>query len=190
MLACWCILYSKEFGWWSGSCAQGSRGVWLEQDTIHSGGLVSSSAAAFLSMLLNGFAWCCDVCIIHLLVHCVSFICFKSSLKIRGQSVEIFIESAQNRSNNAHQKSMLAAYASWEESLHADQVTFESNKILTLACIFRSPWILFDVPPATFFAGVFLWQTSLSDQGGFQRVIRVTCKQFFLLRIPSVLTIE
>jgi len=56
--------------------------------------------------------------------------------QIRGQEVEDFIVAAQDRSKNAHSKSMLAAYNSWIESLRSDQAQFESQRILIPGCIY------------------------------------------------------
>ena len=64
----------------------------------------------------------------------------KSVVQVRGQAVEEFITSAQDRSKSAHMKSMMAAFNSWEESLHADQVSFESNKILLLSGTYSVIW--------------------------------------------------
>ena len=61
-----------------------------------------------------------------------------TSLKVRGQAVEDFITSAQDRSKNAQEKSLQAAFAAWLESLRADQVLFESQKIMTLNCISKA----------------------------------------------------
>ena len=64
----------------------------------------------------------------------VMFCSLFPSLQVKGQAVDDFIVESQDRSKNAHLKSMQAAYASWEENLRADQVTFESQKIMTLSC--------------------------------------------------------
>lgn len=56
--------------------------------------------------------------------------------QIRGQEVEDFIVAAQDRSKNAHSKSMMAAYNAWTESLRSDQAQFESQRILSLGCTF------------------------------------------------------
>lgn len=53
-------------------------------------------------------------------------------LEIRGQAVENFIVTAQDRQKNAHSKAMSAAFSSWTEQLHADQVAFESQRIMLL----------------------------------------------------------
>eukprot|EP00434_Breviolum_minutum_P009292 symbB.v1.2.008188.t2/scaffold450.1/size202773/7 len=44
--------------------------------------------------------------------------------------VENFITSAQDRSKNAHVKSMQAAFAAWVEQLRSDEVQFESQQIM------------------------------------------------------------
>ena len=54
-------------------------------------------------------------------------------LQMRGECVENFITSAQDRSKNAHVKSMQAAFAAWVEQLRSDEVQFESQQIMWLA---------------------------------------------------------
>lgn len=53
-------------------------------------------------------------------------------LEIKGLSVESFIVSAQDRQKNAFSKALQAAFASWVEMLHSDQVMFESQRIMKL----------------------------------------------------------
>lgn len=61
------------------------------------------------------------------------FISYNETLKIRGQSVETFIMESQDRTKNALQKSLEAAFGAWAEQLASDQIRFEQNKLLTLS---------------------------------------------------------
>lgn len=54
--------------------------------------------------------------------------------QVKGQEVENFIVAAQDRSKNAHNKSMMAAFHAWNESLCSDQAQFENQRILTPDC--------------------------------------------------------
>lgn len=78
-----------------------------------------------------------------LVYYCIFMLFSLSSLKsyltwlmwqVKGQEVENFIVAAQDRSKNAHNKSMQAAYSAWVESLRSDQAQFESQRILTPDC--------------------------------------------------------
>ena len=55
-------------------------------------------------------------------------------LQIRGEYVDEFICEAQDRTRNAHAKSVAAAFNVWRELLQADQVTFESERISWHVC--------------------------------------------------------
>lgn len=55
-------------------------------------------------------------------------------VQIRGESVDEFICQAQDRTRNAHSKSLAAAWNVWKELLQADQVAFESDRISTPVC--------------------------------------------------------
>ena len=59
--------------------------------------------------------------------------------QICGKSVDDFISQAQDRTRNAHAKSMAAAYNVWKELLQADQVNFESERISRHVCSLGSP---------------------------------------------------
>lgn len=61
------------------------------------------------------------------------FISYNETLKIRGQSVETSIMESQDRTKNALQKSLEAAFGAWAEQLASDQIRFEQNKLLTLS---------------------------------------------------------
>ncbi|CAL1162578.1 unnamed protein product [Cladocopium goreaui] len=52
-------------------------------------------------------------------------------LEIRGASVEEFIAQSQDRQKNAYAKSMTAAFQNWVQQLQSDQVTFESQRIMS-----------------------------------------------------------
>ena len=54
------------------------------------------------------------------------------SQQVKGETVEDFIAKAQDRSRNALATSLLAAFGAFKEQLGADQVAFESEKILYL----------------------------------------------------------
>ena len=56
------------------------------------------------------------------------------TLQIRGEYVDEFICDAQDRTRNAHAKSVAAAFNGWKEMLQADQVTFESERISRHVC--------------------------------------------------------
>lgn len=55
--------------------------------------------------------------------------------KVKGSTVESFIAEAQDRTRNALATSLSAAFNAWQEQLKADQVSFESDKILRLDCV-------------------------------------------------------
>ena len=55
--------------------------------------------------------------------------CTQHSLQIRGVCVDDFISKSQDRTRNAHSKSLQAAWNVWKELLQADQVLFQSEKI-------------------------------------------------------------
>lgn len=88
--------------------------------------------------------------------------------KVRGKSLEEFVAQSQDRSRNALQKSLEAAFSAWLEQLRTDQTQFESERILPLGCIFH--WyvlsnvyktiLLYQVgsspPSKSFFVGVVL----------------------------------
>ena len=57
------------------------------------------------------------------------------ALKIRGETVDDFISQAQDRTRNAHAKSVAAAWCVWKELLQQDQITFESERISSHSCI-------------------------------------------------------
>ena len=57
---------------------------------------------------------------------------FGPATQARGKSMEDFVERHQDKSKNALQKSMEAAFNSWVEELKADQAQFQADKILTL----------------------------------------------------------
>lgn len=50
--------------------------------------------------------------------------------QVKGSTVEQFIAAAQDRTRNALQTSLLAGFNAWKEQLRADEVAFESDKIL------------------------------------------------------------
>eukprot|EP00435_Cladocopium_sp_Y103_P069260 s569_g33.t1 len=50
-------------------------------------------------------------------------------LEVKGESVDEFICQAQDRTRNAHSKSLAAAWNVWHEMLRADQIAFESDRI-------------------------------------------------------------
>jgi len=50
--------------------------------------------------------------------------------QVKGTTVEQFIAAAQDRTRNALQTSLLAGFNAWKEQLRADEVAFESDKIL------------------------------------------------------------
>ena len=52
--------------------------------------------------------------------------------KVRGKSLEDFVSANQDRSRNALQKSLEAAYGAWVEQLKGDQTQFEAEQILIL----------------------------------------------------------
>lgn len=54
------------------------------------------------------------------------------TLQVRGEAVDDFICQAQDRTRNAHSKSLAAAWNVWKELLQSDQMTFQSEKISTL----------------------------------------------------------
>ena len=54
------------------------------------------------------------------------------TLQIRGECVDDFICQAQDRTKNAHAKSVAAAFNVWREMLQSDQITFESDRISIL----------------------------------------------------------
>ena len=58
--------------------------------------------------------------------------CFMFALQIRGHTVEEYISSARDRSKNARERSILAGFEAWKEHLRADQISFDSQRILTL----------------------------------------------------------
>ena len=53
-------------------------------------------------------------------------------LQVRGSSIEEFVSQAQDKQKNAYSKSMEAAFQSWVEQLRADEVTYESQRIMCL----------------------------------------------------------
>lgn len=55
-----------------------------------------------------------------------------SPAQIKGTTVEQFIADAQDRTKNALNNSMQAAYRHWEEQLRSDEISFQSEKILQL----------------------------------------------------------
>lgn len=63
-----------------------------------------------------------------------------------GRALDTFVEEHQDRSKNALQKSLEAAYNSWVEELKADQAQFVADRILTLVPQSLS-YILFFLPP-------------------------------------------
>lgn len=63
-----------------------------------------------------------------------------------GRALDTFVEEHQDRSKNALQKSLEAAYNSWVEELKADQAQFVADRILTLVLQSLS-YILFFLPP-------------------------------------------
>eukprot|EP00438_Fugacium_kawagutii_P011632 Skav222046 [mRNA] locus=scaffold1020:324341:331943:+ [translate_table: standard] len=52
-------------------------------------------------------------------------------LQVKGSTLEDFVTQAQDRQKNAYNKSMVAAFQSWAQQLQADQVSFESQRIMT-----------------------------------------------------------
>lgn len=64
------------------------------------------------------FAWC--ICYVLL------FVCFQ----VKGETLEQFMEDAQDRSRNAREKSLQAGFEAWKEQLRADQMSFQSNQIM------------------------------------------------------------
>ena len=70
-------------------------------------------------------------------------------LQIRGQCVDDFISQAQDRTRNAHSKSLAAAWNVWKQYLLADQVTFASEMI---ACPgFEKPQMIVSLKSETHF---------------------------------------
>lgn len=55
-------------------------------------------------------------------------------LQVNGKSVDDFISQAQDRTKNAQQKSVAAAFNVWREMLQSDQITFESERISRHVC--------------------------------------------------------
>jgi hypothetical protein len=49
---------------------------------------------------------------------------------VKGETVDNFIAEAQDRTRNALNTSMIAAFRAWQEQLKADQVNFDSEKIM------------------------------------------------------------
>lgn len=52
--------------------------------------------------------------------------------QIRGHAVEEFVHAAQDKTKNAVNQSLAAAFAAFEAQLHSDQMAFESDKIMCL----------------------------------------------------------
>ena len=59
-------------------------------------------------------------------------------LQIRGEHLDTFIAQNQDKSRNAHEKSLQAAFAAWAEDLKADQTKWEAEQILFLGCVIMS----------------------------------------------------
>ena len=78
-------------------------------------------------------------------------------VQIRGESVDEFICQAQDRTRNAHSKSLAAAWNVCKELLQADQVAFESDRISTPVCkvliVFVVAWIDHSQSVGCFFGG-------------------------------------
>ena len=55
-----------------------------------------------------------------------------ASLKIRGEHIDQYLAENQDRSRNAHQKSLEAAFAAWQEDLKSDETKFDADRILPL----------------------------------------------------------
>ena len=72
--------------------------------------------------------------------------CFQTDVtqseQVKGETVETFIAAAQDRTRNALNNSLLAAFNAWQEQLKGDQVSFESQKILPLNRILNFEHIL------------------------------------------------
>lgn len=52
--------------------------------------------------------------------------------QVKGATVDTFIAEAQDRTRNALNNSMLAAFAAFSEQFKADQIGFEAEQILHL----------------------------------------------------------
>lgn len=121
-LACLWATGTKESGQWlDGYCSCCWR-LWCESHPIFARGLGAVGVLVY---------------------NCIFMLFSLSSLKsypnwlmwqVKGQEVENFIVAAQDRSKNAHNKSMQAAYSAWVESLRSDQAQFESQRILPPDC--------------------------------------------------------
>lgn len=121
-LACLWETASKESGQWlDGYCSCCWR-LWCESHPIFARGLGAVGVLVY---------------------NCIFMLFSLSSLKsypnwlmwqVKGQEVENFIVAAQDRSKNAHNKSMQAAYSAWVESLRSGQAQFESQRILPPDC--------------------------------------------------------
>ena len=62
--------------------------------------------------------------------------CCQHALQIRGECVDDFISKSQDRTRNAHSKSLAAAWNVWKELLQTDQINFQSEKIALRVCIY------------------------------------------------------
>ena len=64
-------------------------------------------------------------------------------LQIRSQHMEQYVVEKQDRSQNAHNRSLEAAFLAWCEDLKSDEMKFEADKLLMLVTdLFVVPGLL------------------------------------------------